>query len=91
MPWNVQGMLFPGRIILSALNRARSGPAVAPSAPTRPARVMSVFLIPGHALHEEGLHRQIGVGTLVSSQEQRALIVLLINRWSTACQPLVKR
>ena len=41
-------------------------------------------LIPGHALHEEGLQRQIGVGTLVSSQERRALFVLLIKRWSTA-------
>ena len=36
--------------------------------------------IPGHALHEKGLQRQIGVGTLVSSQERRALAVPLINR-----------
>ena len=35
--------------------------------------------IPGHALHEIGLQRQIGVGTLVSSQERRALAVPLIN------------
>ena len=35
---------------------------------------------PGHALHEKGLQRQIGVGTLVSSQERRALAVPLINR-----------
>ena len=44
---------------------------------------------PGHALHEKGLQRQIGVGTLVSSQERRALAVLVINRLSTAGQPLI--
>ena len=27
-------------------------------------------LLPGHALHDKCLQRQIGVGTLVSSQEQ---------------------
>ena len=36
--------------------------------------------IPGHALHEKGLQRRIGVGTLVSSQERGAPAVLLINR-----------
>ena len=40
-------------------------------------------VFPGYALHEKGLQRQIGVGTLVSSQEQRALLVLVINRSST--------
>ena len=35
---------------------------------------------PGHALHEKGLQRQIGDGTLVSTQERRALFVPLINR-----------
>ena len=35
--------------------------------------------IPGHALHEKGLQRQ-GDGPLVSSQEERALLVPLINR-----------
>ena len=40
--------------------------------------------VPGHAVHEKGLQRQIGVGTLVSSQERRALAVPLINRGSTA-------
>ena len=48
-------------------------------------------LIPGHALHEKGLQRQIGVGTLVSSQEQRALLVPVTNRGSTGCQPVVIR
>ena len=45
--------------------------------------------IPGHALHEKGLQRQIGVGTLVSSQERRALVAPRINRRITAGQPLV--
>ena len=39
---------------------------------------------PGHALHENSLQRQIRVGTLVSSQERRALAVPLMNRWSIA-------
>ena len=47
--------------------------------------------IPGHALHEKGLQRQKGVGPLVGSQERRALLVPLINRLSTAYQPLVNR
>ena len=37
-------------------------------------------LIPGQALHEKGLQRQISVSTLVSSQGQRALLVPVINR-----------
>ena len=45
--------------------------------------------IPGHAVHEKGLQRQIGVGTLVSSQKERALLVPVINRLSTAGQPRV--
>ena len=35
---------------------------------------------PGHALHEKVLQRQKGVVPLVGSQEQRALIVPLINQ-----------
>ena len=35
---------------------------------------------PGHALHEKGLQRQKSVGPLVSSQEERALLVPVINR-----------
>ena len=50
---------------------------------------------PGYALHEKGLQEQIVVGTLVSSQERRALAVPLINRLSadlsTAGQVLVRR
>ena len=37
--------------------------------------------VPGHALHEKGLQRQIGVGTLVNSQQRRAFVVPVINRW----------
>ena len=48
-------------------------------------------LFPGHALHEKGLQRQIGVGTLVNSQQRRALAVPVTNRWSTAGHPLVNR
>ena len=47
--------------------------------------------VPGHALHEKGLQRQIAVGTLVNSQQRRALAVPRLNRWSTAGQPLVNR
>ena len=36
-------------------------------------------VIPGHALHEKGVQRQIGVGTLVNSQQRRALAVTVIN------------
>ena len=41
------------------------------------------FFVPGPALRERSFQRQIGVGTLVSSQERRALAVPLINRGST--------
>ena len=36
---------------------------------------------PEHALHEKGLQRQLGVGTLVSNQGRRALVVPRVNRW----------
>ena len=45
----------------------------------------------GHALHEKGLQRQLGVGTLVSSQERRALLVPLMNPLQTADGPVVNR
>ena len=38
-----------------------------------------------------GLQRQKGDGPLVSSQEQKTLLVPVINRLSTAYQPLVNR
>ena len=40
--------------------------------------------IPGHALHEKGLQRQKSLGPLVSNQEERALLLPVINRGSTA-------
>ena len=43
----------------------------------------------GHALHEKGLQRQIAVGALLDSKQQRALAVLRLNRWSTTGQLLV--
>ena len=44
--------------------------------------------VPGHALLEKDLQRQLGAGTLVSSQERRAAVVPRINRGSTArCVP----
>ena len=56
----------------------------------RPKRsVREIVLIPGHALHEKGLQRQKGAGPLVSSQEERALLVLLINRGKTGRQPRI--
>ena len=35
--------------------------------------------IPGHALHEKGLQTQKGVGPLVSSQEERGLLALVVK------------
>ena len=51
--------------------------------------VWKSYVFPGHALHEKGLQKQKGVGPLVSSQEQRALLVPRINRSSTAGQPRI--
>ena len=50
-----------------------------------------IYFVLGHAVHETGLQRQIGVGTPVSSQAKRALAAPLINRLSTAGQPRVNR
>ena len=53
--------------------------------------VLFLRRFPGYALHEKGLQTHIGVSTLVSSQEQRALLVPRLNRLSTAGQPRVNR
>ena len=50
--------------------------------------------VTGHALHKKSLQRQIGVGTLVRSQERRAAVRRpankpVINRLSTGCQQRV--
>ena len=39
-----------------------------------------IRFFPGYAWHEKGLQRQKGAGPLVRSQEQRALLVPVINR-----------
>ena len=44
--------------------------------------IRTVF--PGLALHEKGIHEQKRVGPLVSSQERRVAVVLVISRSSTA-------
>ena len=36
--------------------------------------------IPGHALHENNLQRQLSDGTLVSNQERRAAVVPRVNQ-----------
>ena len=65
---------------------ARPGLAPPPRrAPPRPdppvvCSGFGVGRFPGHALHEKGLQRQIGVGTLLSSQKRRALFVPRFNR-----------
>ena len=43
----------------------------------------------GHALHEQNLQRQQGVGTVVRSQERRAAVVPPIIHLPTADQPFV--
>ena len=55
-----------------------------------PAYLSFVNPFPGHALHEKGLQKQKGVGTLVSSQERKAAVVPL-SRWCTANKPRVNR
>ena len=49
-------------------------------ADTYPISWSHLFKFPGHALHDKGLQRQKGVVPLVGSQEQRALLVPVINR-----------
>ena len=51
----------------------------------------SIMMVPGHALHEKGLQRQLAVGTLVNSQQRRALAVPVINRGQTADKPRMNR
>ena len=42
-------------------------------------QILCRMYIPEHALHEKSLQRQIAVGTLVNSQQRRALAVSVIN------------
>ena len=46
-------------------------------------------LVPRHALHQKGVQGQKSFVALVSSQKQRAPLVLLMNRGSIAPQPPV--
>ena len=48
--------------------------------PVFPGHALHEKGFPGHTLHEKGSQRQVGVGKLVSSQEQRALLVPVMNR-----------
>ena len=47
--------------------------------------------VPGHALHEKSSQKQRCDGPLVSSQDERALLVPLINLVYTADKPVVNR
>ena len=46
-------------------------------------------IVPGHVLHETGLQKQIGDGTLVRKQERRPALVSVMNILSSTAQPLV--
>ena len=67
----------PGKMTTPAQRQAAEGLDMSQS---KKSRFPSRSLIPGHALHEKGLQRQIGVGTLLSSQKRRALFVPRFNR-----------
>ena len=69
-------------------NRRRyTGPQLRTKSGRRPA-LQALFVLSqsilGHSLHEKGSQRQIDVGTLVSIQKRRALLVPQINRLSIA-------
>ena len=81
--------------LTAAPPRSASPPCAALPRPNRGMSgfwVREVFVcvyVSGYAVHEKSLQKQNGGGPLVSSQEQRALLVLVINRLSTARQPVV--
>ena len=104
MPWKVRGSLVSwtnSSVGIQSCPTPPRRPAVRPG--PKPAcgmfglwtrkisKRIQYVQIPGHALHEKGVQRQQSVGPLVSSQEQRALLVPLINRGLTAYQPLTNR
>ena len=78
-----------GRTAAASVLPRRAPPSPAPPPlPAPPCHVPSAppagcLRFPGYALRVKGLQRQIGVGTSVSSQERRALLVPWLNRWST--------
>ena len=53
----------------------RNADNIAETSNTNNIYIYIYIYIPGQALHEKGLQRQIGVGPLVSSQERRAAVV----------------
>ena len=67
--------------------RVKSGPGGRLEPMPRSVLRPILTVIPGHALHANSLQRQIGVGTLVSSQKRRAVVVRQINQLSTGRQP----
>ena len=76
------------RFILEAANKRCGGFDLFGSHDGR-LELEGLFLLPEHAWLENELQRQIGVGTLVSSQERRAGFVPRINRLSADRQPRV--
>ena len=80
MPWGVRRSL-----VALATCSARPSPAAPPCAPTRPARCM----FPDMPCMKRVNRDKKGDGPLVSSQEQRAIVVPRLNRLSTACQPMI--
>ena len=69
-------MQFPDTPCIKRVYKKKSAVQVVASDEQR-----ALFIpIPGHALHEKGFQRQIGVGTLINSQQRRALAVPVINR-----------
>ena len=53
--------------------------------------VRSENIIPGNALHESDLQRNIGVGTVACNQKRRSALVSRINRGYTADESVVDR
>ena len=74
--------MYPGRIVLSASSPDRPSPVAPPCAPFRPARGMFGFWT--RQVKKVYKDNYVGTGTLVSSQERRALAVSGVNPGSTA-------
>ena len=63
--------LFPGRIILLALNLARPRPAASPGTPTRIARCMSGFCIRQVESKTLTYHERVGSGRTEGTQTEQ--------------------